>query len=96
MFGCRSVGEGVARFGGVLGVREGGSGSDDVGGFVGDGVEDEDDVLGVGVGVGRGDGMVAFGVDVGVSVCDGVAFGFVGSLLFLLCVLWCLYFRLIW
>lgn len=96
VLGCRSAGEGVARSGGVLGVREGGSGSDDVGGSAGDGVEDEDDVLGAGAGVGRGDGMAASGADVGVSACDGVASGPAGSPSFPSCVPWCSYSRLTW
>lgn len=87
---------GVARSGDVPGVREGGSGSDDVGGSAGDGAEDEDGVLGAGAGAGRGDGLAVSGADVGVSACDGVASGPDGTPSFPSCVPWCSYSHLTW
>lgn len=96
VLGCRSAGVGVARSGDVLGVHEGGSGSDDVGGSAGDGVEDEHGVLGAGAGAGRGDGPAVSGADAGVSACDGVASGPAGSSSFPSCVPWCSYSHLTW
>lgn len=68
---------GVSRFGDVLGVCEGGSGSGDVGGSAGDGVGDADDVQGAGAD--RGDGLAVPGADVGASACDGAVSGPVES-----------------
>lgn len=96
VLGCRSAGVGVARSGDVLGVHEGGSGSDGVGGSAGDGVEDEDGVLGAGAGAGRGDGLAVSGADVGGSACGGVASGPAGSPSFPSCVPWCSYSHLTW
>ena len=87
---------GVARSGGVLGVREGGSGSDDVGGSAGDGAEGGDGVLGAGAGAGRGGGLAVSGADAGVCACGGEASGPAGSPSFPSCVPWCSYSRLTW
>ena len=87
---------GVARSGDVLGVHEGGSGSDDVGGSAGDGAEDEGGVLGAGAGAGRGGGPAVSGADAGVSACDGAASGPAGSPSFPSCVPWCSYSHLTW
>lgn len=96
VLGCRSAGVGVARSGDVLGVHEGGSGSDDVGGSAGDGVEDEGGVLGAGAGAGRGGGPAVSGADAGVSACDGVASGPAGSPSFPSCGPWCSYSHSTW
>lgn len=87
---------GVARSGDVQGARGGGSGSDDVGGSAGDGVEGEGGGLGAGAGVGTGDGLAVSGADAGVSACDGVASGPAGSPSFPSCVPWCSYSHLTW
>lgn len=96
VLGCRSAGVGVARSGDVPGVHGGGSGSDGVGGSAGDGVEDEDGVLGAGAGAGRGDGPAVSGADEGGSACDGAASGPAGSPSFPSCVPWCSYSHLPW
>lgn len=96
VLGCRSAGVGVARSGGVLGVREGGSGSDDVGGSAGDGAEDEGGALGAGAGAGRGGGPAVSGAGEGVSACDGAASGPAGSPSFPSCVPWCSYSHSTW
>lgn len=87
---------GVARSGDVLGVHEGGSGSDDAGDSAGDGAEDGGGELGAGAGVGRGDGLAVSGADVGASACDGAASGPAGSPSFPSCVPWCSYSHLTW
>lgn len=87
---------GVARFGDVLGVHEGGSGSDDAGGSAGDEAEDGGGELGAGAGVGRGDGLAVSGADAGGSACDGAASGPAGSPSFPSCVPWCSYSHLTW
>lgn len=96
VLGCRSAGVGVARSGDVLGVHEGGSGSDDAGDSAGDGAEDGGGELGAGAGVGRGDGLAVSGADVGASACDGAASGPAGSPSFPSCVPWCSYSHLTW
>lgn len=96
VLGCRSAGVGVARSGGVLGVHEGGSGSDDVGGSAGDGAEDEGGALGAGAGAGRGGGPAVSDAGAGVSACDGAAAGPAGSPSFPSCVPWCSYSHSTW
>lgn len=73
VLGCWSAGVGVSRFGDVLGVCGGGSGSGDGGGSAGDGVGDADGVLGAGAD--KGDGLAVPGVDAGASACDGAVSG---------------------
>lgn len=87
---------GEARSGGVLGVREGGSGSDDAGGSAGGGAEGGGGVPGAGAGAGRGGGLAVSGADAGVRACGGAASGPAGSPSCPSCVPWCSCSRLTW
>lgn len=84
-----SAAGGAARSGGVLGVREGASGSGGGGGSAGDEAEDEDGVPDAGADVGMNDEVAVSGADEDVSAYDGVVSGPAESSSFPSCGPWC-------